>query len=96
MSEVRSRWHHRGVPLRCTYIKSPTKAACDDCDWDRTSRTTASSDLADLRREARDHAALEHHRIRIDLAQQVIMEPKNEKVRERAIRRAAGTAAVLS
>lgn len=92
MSEVRSRWHHRGVPLRTTYIKKPTSAECDDCKWFGEAISVVSSDLADLRREARDHAATEHHRVRIHLAQDVIMEPKNEKTREKVLRRVISSA----
>ena len=76
---------HAGAPLASTYVKLPSSARCSDCDWGEDATEVTAPAMQALRRNARDHAATAHHRVTVHLAQDVILEPKHPRTREKAL-----------
>jgi hypothetical protein len=73
MSRTGTRWHP-GAALHVTYRKMSSIAICSGCGWYETAGTEPA-DLVRVRLLARDHAALERHKVTVFLAQRVTYEP---------------------
>ena len=80
-------WHrfHAGAPLKSTYTKLPTRADCADCGWSQQAPDVSGAAMQEIRKAARDHAAIRHHRVVQHLAQEVTLEPKHPRTREKAL-----------
>jgi hypothetical protein len=72
---------HAGAPLKSEYRKIPGQADCADCAWTDAQAGESEAAASAFRARARDHAAIEHHRVTVHLAQEVILEPKHPETR---------------